>query len=118
MMRAASPGPTLEQLGLARRDVPDDREDGRELLARARDIGDPDRVPVHRAVVERRQGDRHRDVLDQDAALGVEELQLDGFEGADGREDVLQVLVHRPEVVLAGDAGRGAAQGCYISSVT
>lgn len=111
-------GAHVEQLGLARRDIADDRQSGRELLARARDIRDPHRIPVHRAVVERRQGDRHRHVLDQDAALGVEELQLDGFEGANGREDVLQVLGHRPEVVLAGDAGRGGAQNRYISSAT
>ncbi|CAM5683631.1 hypothetical protein SGLAM104S_04413 [Streptomyces glaucescens] len=32
-------------------------------------------------------------------------LQLDGFEGADGGEDVLQVFVHRPQVVLAGGVG-------------
>ena len=108
----------MEQSVLAGRDVADHREGGRVLLARARDIRDPHRVPVHGAVVERRQGDRHRDVLDQDAALGVEELQLDGFQGADGREDVLQVFVHRPEVVLAGGVGRGAAQRCYISSAT
>jgi hypothetical protein len=103
-------GAHVEQLRLARRDIADDRQNGRELLARARDIRDPHRVPVHRAVVERWQGDRHRDVLDQHAALGVEELQLDGFEGAHGREDVLQVLGHRPDVVLAGDTGRGGAQ--------
>lgn len=112
------PGAHVRKIRAARRDVADDGEDRRILLAGARDVRDPYRVPVHRAVVERRQGDRHRDVLDQDAALGVEELQLDGFEGADGGEDVLQVVVHRPEAVLAGRAGGGAAQDPCISSAT
>ena len=102
----------------AGRDVPDDLQGGRELLAGARDIGDPYRVPVHRAVVERRQRHRHRDVLDQDTALGVEQLEFDGLQGLDRGEDVRQVLVHRPQVVFAGRAGRGAAQLCCISSAT
>jgi hypothetical protein len=110
--------PDVQEVGLTRGDVPDDLQGGRVLLARARDIRDPYRVPVHRAVVEGRQRDRHHDVLDQDAALGIGQLQLDGFQGADGGEDVLQVLVHRPQTVLAGGAGRGGAQDCCISSVT
>ncbi len=68
-------------VGRAGRDVPDDLQDGRELLAGARHVRDPHRVPVHGAAVERRQGHRHRDVVDQDAALGVEQVQLDGFGG-------------------------------------
>lgn len=48
-------GADVQQFGMARRDIPDDVQDGRELLARARHVGDPDRVPVHGAVVERRQ---------------------------------------------------------------
>ncbi|GAA4949935.1 hypothetical protein GCM10023238_15310 [Streptomyces heliomycini] len=111
-------GADVEEAGRARGDVPDDLEGRRVPLARARDVRDPHRVPVHGAVVERGQGDRHRDVLDQDAALGVEEVQLDGFEGPDGREDVVQVLVHRPEAVRTCGAGRDGAQRCCISSVT
>ena len=49
------PGADAYAAAVAGRDVADDRQNGRVLLARARDVRDPDRVPVHRAVVERRQ---------------------------------------------------------------
>ncbi|MGX1252180.1 hypothetical protein RKD48_004691 [Streptomyces ambofaciens] len=116
-----------DRVGLAGGDVPDDLQNGGELLAGARDVGDPHRVPVHGAVVERRQGQRHRDVVDQDAPLGVEQVQLDRVQGADGGEDVVQVVLHRPQPVRAGARGGvvvagvtvcAAAQRPYISSAT
>lgn len=125
--RSVLTGAHGDRVGLAGGDVPDDLQDGGELLAGARHIGDPHRVPVHGAVVERRQGQRHRDVVDQHAALGVEQVQLDGVQGADGGEDVVQVVLHRPQPVRAGARGgvvvagvtvRAAAQRPCISSAT
>ncbi|BCK70667.1 hypothetical protein Srufu_046200 [Streptomyces libani subsp. rufus] len=99
-------GPDRGQFAAARRDIADDGEGGRGALRGVRDIGGPDRVAVHRAVVEGRQGDGDRDVLDQYAALGVEELQLDRVERSDLRQHVVEMLGHRPDAVLvAGPAG-------------
>lgn len=107
------PGADGRQPAVTGRDVADDREDRGELLGGTGDIGDPHRVPVHGAVVERRQRDRHRHVLDEDTALRVEELELDGFERADRREDVGQVLVHRPQT--AGRARAGVRRAVLVA---
>lgn len=98
------------QLTAARRHVPDDGEHRGKLLARTLDVGRSDGIAVHGAVVEGREGDGHGHVLDQDTALGVQQLELDGLQRPDGREDVREVLVHGPQTV-AGVLRCGTAQG-------
>ncbi len=90
-------GLVVGEPGAARGHVADDGEHRGELLARALDVGHPDRVPVHGAVVEGRQGHLDDDVLDEDAPLGVGQLQLDGLQRTHRGEDVVQVLVDRPD---------------------
>src|SRR5690606_21860232 len=84
------------EFGAARRDVPHHTQHGGGLLVGALHVPGAYRVAVHRAVVEGRQRGGDGDVLQQDAALRVEEMELDGLQRADATEDVLQVLLDRP----------------------
>ncbi len=84
-------------------DVADDRQVHRVSLATAvGDVGDPHGVAVHRGVVEGRQVDVGRHVLGEDAAVGVEQLQVERRERLDAVEDVGQVLRRRSSAPLTG----------------
>jgi hypothetical protein len=85
----------LGALRRARGQDADDVQADRVVLARSRHVGRADGVPVHRRVVEGRDGVLGGDDLGRDAAGGVGHRDLRGCQGGDPLEDVGLRLVER-----------------------